>query len=107
MKSNEVNGCGACSGWMKWIKPPHHRFFEKECCLHDELYNAGGTKEDRKKADVRLFEDMVKHSIDHFKPKMRIGAQVWFIVLAYVYYKAVRWFGSKRFNYKNLKEEIT
>ena len=64
MTDNKVNGCGACSGWLKWIRPPHHEFFKTECALHDELYNMGGTEKDRQKADFSLFQDMVAHSLD-------------------------------------------
>lgn len=94
----KTNGCGACSGWLAWIKPPHHRFFEKECILHDELYNLGGTEEDRKKADKRLFDKMVEHAISSFKDSE--SSMWWFITLAYCYYKAVRVFGKGQFNYK-------
>jgi len=94
----KTNGCGACSGWLSWIRPPHHRFFYKQCVLHDELYNKGGTEEDRKRADMRLFNDMVRHSISYFGD--RISAQMWFLILAYLYYKAVRIFGHSQFNYR-------
>ncbi|MFT4072826.1 MAG: hypothetical protein QM654_12995 [Dysgonamonadaceae bacterium] len=98
MKFDTVNGCGACSGWLSWIKPPHHKFFKNACILHDELYNLGGTEEDRKKADKRLFSEMVKHSQEYFTDKS-ISSQWWFVTLAYGYYKAVRWFGKGQFNY--------
>lgn len=97
-KFNDTNGCGACSGWLAWIKPPHHRFFRNACVLHDELYNLGGTEEDRQKADKRLFDDMVKHSLGYFKGG-QVPSQWWFITLAFGYYLAVRAFGKGQFNY--------
>lgn len=98
MADNKTNGCGACSGFLAWIRPPHHRFFVKECTLHDELYNFGGSEDDRRKADIRLFQDMVRRSTDYFQGR-KAGSQLWFITLAYLYYKAVRLFGGWQFNY--------
>lgn len=93
-----TNGCGAMSGWLRWFKPPHYKFFHTACILHDELYIIGGSEEDRKRADVRLYRDMVKHSVEHFGD--RVSAQMWFLVLAYGYYLAVRIFGRTQFNYR-------
>lgn len=99
MTDNKTNGCGACSGFLRWLRPPHHEFFQQECLLHDELYNMGGTEADRRKADYSLFWDMVQRSCDYFKGR-KAGSQTWFIILAYAYYKAVRIFGKSQFNYK-------
>lgn len=98
MKSTQTNGCGACDGWFKFIKPPHYRFFNDICNLHDEAYNTGGSKEDRRLADRLLFNGMVLHSVTVFKGRS-VHNQMWFIFLAYCYYIAVRIFGSPRFNY--------
>ena len=95
---NKTNGCGACSGWLRWIRPPHYEFFRTECTLHDELYNHGGSEEDRAKADFRLYQDMVRRSLDYFHGR-KAGSQTWFIVLSYLYYLAVRAFGKRQFNY--------
>ena len=96
---NKINGCGACSGFLRWLKPPHYEFFQKECVQHDVRYNIGGTEQDRQQADFVLFQDMVGRSIDYFKGR-KAGSQTWFIVLSYLYYKAVRLFGKSQFNYK-------
>lgn len=93
------NGCGAMSGWLAWIKPPHHKFFRSACVLHDELYLLGGSEEDRKKADIRLYRDMVKHSLDHYDGRGKVRSQAWFLTLCYLYYIAVRLFGRGQFNY--------
>lgn len=92
--------CGACSGLLSWLRPPHDEFFERECALHDLLYEHGGGERERKRADVRLYEDMVRHSISYYKGRGKPHSQAWFLTLAYLYYLAVRAFGRSRFNYK-------
>lgn len=88
------------TGWLAWIRPPHHEFFKNACILHDELYILGGTEYDRKRADVRLYQDMVKHSIHYFGARDKVFAQAWFLSLAFLYYIAVRLFGKGQYNYK-------
>jgi len=95
--TTQSNGCGACSGFWKWLKPPHKRFFVKECNAHDEAYNIGGSTNDRKQADKRLFFDMVYKSVDHYRDR-KATSMWWFVTLAFGYYLAVRTFGKKRFN---------
>ena len=43
MGSNTVNGCGACSGFWKWFKPPHSKFCEEEYNTHDRDNDLGGS----------------------------------------------------------------
>lgn len=86
-------------GWLAWLKPPHHEFFKNECILHDELYLLGGTDADRKRADVRLYQDMVRHSVDYYRGRDKVASQAWFLTLAYLYYIAVRLFAKGQFNY--------
>lgn len=81
-------------------KPPHHEFFRSACELYDVLYEHGGSEHDRKRADARLYQDMVKHSTEYFKDRLMVGSQAWFLMLAYLYYLAVRAFGRPNFNYK-------
>lgn len=97
-KTDERKGCGAMDGWLRWLKPPHHEFFKTACILHDELYLLGGSERERKQADIRLYQDMVRHSLDYFRGG-RVGSQAWFLFLAYIYYIAVRLFGKSQFNY--------
>lgn len=97
-KWNEVNGCGACRGFWSFIKPPHHKFFKSACVLHDEMYNFGGTENDRRKADKRLFDNMVKHSVEYFTESAT--SLWWFVTLSLLYYLAVRAFGKSSFNFK-------
>jgi len=97
-KKNE-KACGAMDGWLSWLKPPHHEFFRTACILHDELYLLGGSEDDRKRADIRLYQDMVRHSLEYFRGR-KVCSQAWFLTLAFGYYVAVRLFGKGQFNYK-------
>jgi len=57
------------------------------CCItHDAAYRKGGTKADRKKADICFLKDMIKRGV--FKP------------IAYIYYFAVRAYGWLCWNKK-------
>lgn len=98
MSKQGDKGCGAMDGWLSWIRPPHHEFFKTACILHDELYLKGGSESDRKRADIRLYQDMVKHSQRYYRGR-KVGSQAWFLTLAYIYYLAVRAFGKGQFNY--------
>lgn len=97
MGESERKGCGAARGLLKYLRPPHYRFFHTQCVLHDELYDLGGTEADRKKADKRLFDDMVRHSIEYFRESAT--SLWWFVTLSWLYWVAVRWFGRPSFNY--------
>lgn len=93
------NGCGACSGFWRWLKPPHRSFFVEECNRHDEAYNKGGNEEDRKKADRILYFSMVEKSVAYYKHRKTTGLW-WFVTLSLAYYYAVRVFGKQNFNLK-------
>ena len=93
------NGCGACRGFWKWLKPPHKNFFQEVCNAHDKAYEIGGTKQDRKQADKQLFFDMVYKTVDHFRDR-KATAMWWFVTLAFLYYLALRIAGKGNFNHK-------
>lgn len=99
MGSNTVNGCGACSGFWKWFKPPHYKFFEEECNTHDRAYDLGGDYVDRYISDVILFRDMRKLVIKYFHNR-KVISRMWFIFLCVLYYLGVRLVGSTNFNYE-------
>lgn len=99
MGSNIVNGCGACSGFWKFLKPPHYKFFENECNTHDTAYNKGGDFIDRLVADIILFRDMRKLVIKYFHNR-KVISRMWFIFLCVLYYLGVRLVGSTNFNYE-------
>lgn len=58
------NGCGCEKGVLKFIKPPYARKFYIPCCMHDDDYDEGGDKSDRKEADRMLFFRMMKKSFE-------------------------------------------
>ena len=98
--SGIYNGCGACSGFWKWLKPPKKEFFYEECIKHDESYDVGGDKYDRKFADLELFQAMILKSANYFN-KRKPFSLWWFCTLSLIYYLAIRLFGKQNFNYKN------
>lgn len=97
--SRLCNGCGAISGFWKWLKPPHRSFFIDECNAHDNAYSQGGTEADRKQADRNLFFAMVEKSVDYYKHRKTMSLW-WFVTLALGYYAAVRLFGKQNFKYE-------
>lgn len=91
------NGCGCESGWLKWFRPPYARFFYVACCMHDDDYDRGGAKADRKKADRLLFARClltVSRSMDDLRPLKAL----WLVVVAYMYYVCVRACGWRYFS---------
>ena len=99
LTTDNTNGCGACRGFWKWLKPPHKNFFKQVCNQHDKAYEIGGSKQDRKRADKQLFFDMVYKSVDHFRDR-KATAMWWFVTLAFLYYLALRIGGKGNFNKK-------
>lgn len=95
------NGCGCEKGVLKYIKPPYARKFYILCCMHDDDYDEGGDKSDRKEADRMLFFRMMKKS---FEDKNKHPSVIlWMVFIAYLYYIAVRLFGHFYFNYKTTR----
>lgn len=84
-----------CGGKWSWFVPPYAVMFKASCDKHDELYNEGGNEIDRKIADVYLLEYM---KLD--VKQLCIFKRLWYYPWAYLYYIAVRLFGSKYFNYQ-------
>ena len=91
MVDNNVNGCGGKGGF---VNPPEF-LFHASCNKHDRLYNAGGDESDRRKADYTFYRYMKIDVARENKWIMRKYYSFW----AYTYYKAVRLFGSRYFNY--------
>ena len=71
----------------------------KECDLHDILYDIGGNYIDRKIADLKLLNDMLKN-VNKYYYKRKILSKVWFLFLCRLYYIGVRIFGFTQFNYE-------
>ncbi len=96
----QTNGCGACGGFWQWFKPPHHRFFYKDCEKHDLAYHQGGDAIARKIADLELRFDMQVRVMHYFKNRKPIS-KAWYLSLCQAYYLGVRVFGKSRFNYNS------
>lgn len=79
-----INGCGVFG-----IKPPFFDKFQACCELHDAMYDLGGGKKERFRADKRLLVDMVERSTGS-----------WLMTWCFIYYLSVRMFGWLFFNYK-------
>ena len=93
-KEKICNGCGAKGGR---INPPEF-LFHTSCNQHDFYYWRGGTEADRKKADDTFYEFM---EIDILEAKWYLR---WYYgIWAFSYYKAVRFFGKKYFNYGKIR----
>jgi hypothetical protein len=92
------NGCGCEKGVLKYVKSPYARKFYIPCCMHDDDYDRGGNKADRKDADRLLFFRMMRKVTDDRNEHPTVF--VWMTIIAYIYYMAVRVFGRFYFNYK-------
>ena len=87
--ANGSNGCGPKGGK---IHPPCSAFFKASCDAHDFAYQEGGTEEDRLKADAAFFGAMVTDGA-----RLAWWKRGYFIAWAWLYFRAVRWFGGRHF----------
>jgi hypothetical protein len=85
--------CNGCGGKGGLIDPPEF-FFKASCNHHDFNYWRGCTESDRKKADKGFYEAM-KEDVK-LQPVFK---RPFFYLMAWIYYRAVRWQGKKFFNY--------
>jgi hypothetical protein len=94
-KTKICNGCGGKGGF---INPPEF-LFHASCNQHDFYYWRGGTETDRKEADDTFYKFMQLDVVveDNFIKRN------YYSLIAFVYYKAVRLFGRKYFNYGKRK----
>ena len=90
------NGCGCAKGLLKYIKPPYAKKFYAACVLHDNDYDKGGGRTERKEADMRLFENMQKVSRNQSHNPYTL---TWFTLIALLYYISTRVMGRFYFNY--------
>jgi len=84
--------CGAKGGWFD---PPDF-CFTASCAKHDISYAAGKDEADRLRADRGFYKAMKKDA----------SIQKWYVrpfayAAAWIYYRAVRQFGKKYFNYSD------
>lgn len=93
----EVNGCGCSTGLLKYFKPPYAEFFKLCCNAHDVAYDTGGSEENRRHADMWLFNTMITKACDC---RFSCVKTTWLTCIALLYYVSVRACGWKYFNYK-------
>ncbi len=84
------DGCGKKGGWLD---VPDF-IFTASCDHHDVNYWIGGIESDRAKADRQFYEAMVLDTKLHSWYK-----RYWYRTLAWIYYKAVRFFAKPYFHY--------
>lgn len=90
-----LNGCGT-AGWKGWIVPDTLYFLSitPACNIHDWMYTAGSTKEDKEEADRVFLNNMIRLIEEAGGPwllkKLRRNR-------AYVYYESVSHFGGPAF----------
>jgi hypothetical protein len=85
--------CNGCGGKGGIINPPNF-LFKASCNHHDFYYWRGGSEDDRTKADNQFYEKMKEDvSESHWIKKPFYSFTAW------LYYKSVRRFGKKFFEY--------
>lgn len=100
-----ANGCGP-KNWKIDLVPdsPLGFKFHKACDIHDYMYSAGKTIQDKESADRAFLNNMFR-IVDASSKTM--GELLEGRTLAYVYYEAVKKFGGCAFwEGKNLPEEL-
>ena len=88
----QPNGCGGKGGL---IDPPDW-IFREDCNRHDLAYHEGGSEQDRLFADKLFLANMLASVAKvawYRRPFLK--SQAW------LYYRSVRIFGAKYFNYRN------
>jgi len=88
------NGCGGKGSFI----PVPEFIFHASCDKHDVLYQIGGSEADRKRDDKTFYRYM-KLDVANEKSYLK---RKYYSLWAFAYYKAVRFFGSKYFNYKKV-----
>jgi len=105
--SGQLNGCGPKNRWMNYLIPDavFGLHLEESCYQHDLNYMVGHTEADRVKADWQFLESIQGRA----RAKT---AGVWillrpvYLLVAWVYYRAVRWFGRPSFHYADRERTL-
>ena len=90
-----------CSGRLSYIHKKllgKHLSFNFCCEEHDFAYGEGGTKADRKLADIRFRRCIQTYSKSRLK-------RAWLWLAGWVIYATVRIFGKNRSNYQGRAEQ--
>lgn len=91
-------GCGCTTGLLSKIRPPEADTFYVACCIHDDDYDRGGTKQERKEAD----EALLFHCLRTVTSKVRKPRELArLIMVSWCYYWSVRLMGWHYFNYNS------
>ncbi len=97
MEIGVLNGCG---GKGHWLAPPSWIFIAS-CYHHDFNYWLGGDERARKEADWQFYQAML---IDASKASW--WKRPWYKLMAWSYYRAVRWFAKDYFNYTDTERTL-
>ena len=88
------NGCGPASWKVRLDNMLGVNLFEP-CAIHDYDYNIGGTKADRRRADVRFIVNIIITLLFENRSAWNVvrvpGALLWYVV--------VRWRGRHHFTF--------
>ncbi len=93
----ELNGCGGKGGWLnspEWL-------FTASCDHHDFNYWLGGDEQARKEADWQFYQAMLFDA-----SKASWWKRPWYYLMAWSYYRAVRWFAGSYFNHTDVERTI-
>ena len=97
-KDKICNGCGG----KGTVVPVPDFLFKASCNHHDFYYWLGGDEDTREAADAAFYKYMKIDSHEQSKGLLQAAISLsW----AYVYYKAVRYFGKPYFSYGTMKTE--
>lgn len=91
-----AKGCGCQTGLLRYVKPPYSKLFYAACCIHDDDYDRGGGKAERRDADRRLFDNCLTIVSRQSAGPWR---KAWMAQMALAFWVSVRLFGRAYFNY--------
>lgn len=89
-------GCGCTTGLFSKIVPPAADTFYVACCIHDDDYDRGGTRKERKEADEALLLNCLR-IVTNKKRKPAELAKL--TVISWLYYWSVRLMGWHYFKF--------
>lgn len=93
----ELNGCGGKGGWLN----PPDWIFTASCWHHDFNYWLGGDEQARREADWQFYKAMLADTAAASWWK-----RPWYRMVAWSYYRAVRWFAKGFFNYTDVERTL-
>lgn len=94
-----MRGCGCETGLLRFLPTPYGKIFYAACCIHDDDYERGGDRHDRKEADKRLFSNCM-NTLIHSQTS-NPGKCAWLSIVSLMYYYSVRIMGYRYFKFRN------